>query len=978
MSLTKFNLTRGNTSSSWFSFQRGASTVEPGGALVSPNVPRWGAQKGVAGLWGDVESLDQLSNRDRIAILAAGHDAGTSAGPLLVTLDGSSALRFSWTADLSKVVGRYMYGSTLPSGTQGPDIRSTRSQTSNFTDGVCYVPVTGFACFGTVIVVCCVYRPVLGTWQPVGTAVAWTAEAPDTGTPSGPEFSIFYDDTINSSEVNPAEFRLNTFACTGWYAPGYSGSTGQRPTEVIVPFVDYQNAPRQDVNTSPMPNGGRAYWFKLKRDNSGKYIPVTHVESGVTIPSIGVLDLPANAFWQPGDFSHPPVRARYMHIHAAGVTEYADGKWQVVVASGDEANSMIRVIVNNTADSEFYKPSNWTVINNWHGTIDTSLRIPPNAGTGSPLQDNGNAGNQFVGVGPGPTAGTLLLGGDAVGDGSWILTPGSMTSSSTPAHETLIGSAGARMNRPASFHMRADRADTLPRLVAVDETRSIVYDGPSTIGTLERAKLNDFAFSWQSGLKGTWGFVPQTGYQQNYFVIGEYIYLASEPDVYLVNSIIRRKLPPIIAGEPLQVGPGGRQWLVNSPITYDYTNNPAATMVIPCVRSTSGLWQQMDIGGNPVGALDPQPPVLANAVFRITKVRTHPATHLCYLGPTRDSASQPGVLPTGQALGLGLRAWVRSNSARQSDSPQRNYASPKRSCSVGELTLAWDSGIVVPGGPPYYVSLGDYSIVNDVGTWRCVLEPFQGAVRWDSGSQSIEQFFLRSAPPPDDADTDIYLAIGEFCQFGGETSSAAGVDVFGYPLPARTAGTSSYLVSPPELAAIEHTLTSSFTVLFAGIAPEDSWDQYSPSATGGIPTIPLLTIRTSDGEHFLTISAKPGGDNGTAFVASYQLTTQSGGPSASVDSFPFLRGRALLGAITYDPNDDVARVYLCHNGRYLGQTKLIGLKWKDAIMKQIRFGEVRSTSIARVGTFQWMGVAIDTSAIDEVDIIKYFQNLGFL
>ncbi len=985
MALTKYDLTRGNTSSTWFTFARAVATAEPTGDLVAVNVPRWGFPKSIAGLWGEEEALDELGGRDRIKILAGGYDSttGASPNPLIVTQEaGNRKLRFSWAPDMSKVVGRVFYGCSSLSGAvpiSGPDIRSLRSATGNRNDNSCFIPQTGVVCFGTIIVICAKHEFIGGAWIPTGTAVAVSTESLSVSVSEGPEFTIFYDDTVNSSPINSREPRLNTWACTGWYCPWYSGDLDERPEEVIIPFVDYQSAPGSTA--TPIAEGGRAYWFKLKLSSTtGKYEPVQASGGG---PAMAVLELPATGLWDP-PFGATGARPRYMHIHAAGVTEYGEeenGKWQVVVASGDEANSMIRVIVNDTSDTGFHIPSNWTVIDNWHGTIDTAIRTPPTAGGGTALDNNGNAGNQFVGVGPGPTPGTLLLGGDAVGEGSWILTPGSSTTS-TPSHETFIGSAGARVTRPASFHIRADRADLEARTILMDETRSIVYNGQiPTNGDAslnKRLALNDYAFSWESGAQGSWGFVPQTGYEQNAFVIGDYIYLATIR-ISGSNSIVRRELPVIVTGEPLQIGPGGRQWLIDDPRIYQFENATVAK-VVPCTQDSGGIWYEMPMTGSALSALDPQPPVKANAVFRVTKVRTVPATRICYFGPTLRDSSSDGALPTGQTLPLGLRMWIRSNSARQADTPQCNYPSPKRSCSSGPLWLAWDAG----SSAGNYVALGDYSIVGDTARWQCLTEPFRGSIN----SNSEEKFVLRSGPygagAASDADTDIYLAFSEFCQFGTEdsTNGYAAVDTFGYPLPAATytSPVSILTVYPPEKAVIDHTFPASFTLFFAGIMPEDSWDQYTRSASDGIPTLPLLTIQSGDAAKFLTINAHPGSENSghTDFVASYSITSQSGGPTETLDSTPFLRGRGLIGAVSYDESDDTARIYLCHNGRYIGEAKLVDIGWTSVDMKKIRFGNHVSTDLARVGTFQWLGIAVDTELLDEEAVLEKFRTLEFL
>ena len=218
MTLTKYSLSRWTTQRGWFSFARNVATRCPNGVAVAADVSRWSFERNLAGLWGDEEALESLSSLSNADILAAGYDSGTGSNcfPLLVA-QSASTLRFNWGASLENTVFRTMYNRYGLVGSThiniGPDIRSA---TGDVQDDVCYVPKTGVICFGTMVIICEVFRFAAATWSPVGTAIAYSLDGLNTSI--APQFTIYYDDS-EASPISLNEPRINTWSCTNWYCP---------------------------------------------------------------------------------------------------------------------------------------------------------------------------------------------------------------------------------------------------------------------------------------------------------------------------------------------------------------------------------------------------------------------------------------------------------------------------------------------------------------------------------------------------------------------------------------------------------------------------------------------------------------------------------------------------------------------------------------------------------------------------------------
>jgi hypothetical protein len=433
-----------------------------------------------------------------------------------------------------------------------------------------------------------------------------------------------------------------------------------------------------------LPAGGRFFWFKLKRDGAGVYQPL-FINSQ---PVVAQYTLDANVYGA----ASPPA---YQHFHSAGIMRHGEDKYAVVGAVGDQyCSSNIRIIVNDVSDSGFANPANWSVKVNSYGTIDSAMTDATlNNGFGGPtnpppaaVNANSNSGNQFVGAAPGPEKDSLLVGGDAGSDGGHVLRYPSTTLADPPTHEIVLSSVNYEISRPLYFSARTDEPHKKVRTVVMSRVsdRRFKFDQPGGLDT--------FGLSYSSGEAGSWCDVPMrdyvgsttVAYSENVFVIKDYIYLI-EQTAQGSTRVVRRKLPARVQGQPLLIGPGGAQWLVDNPETANVGSGVQA-----CVQS-SGQWLTRNMNGTNGAALSPQPPTMTKAVYRMTALRSGTRNLLSVFpavpagnNPTQKmSASQPYTNI------YSMRTWMLANSAKATDSPQRAAG---RSASAAAFDIGWFGG----------------------------------------------------------------------------------------------------------------------------------------------------------------------------------------------------------------------------------------------------------------------------------------------
>ena len=1036
--ISRFDLTSPQCEN-WFRFDRDVATVDPQGAGVSADSPRFRSTRAISGVWGDPQVVsDQLVGadiNDDVTILAAGRDRDWMGSAVLVVLSHNGR-QFAVstqqgnsfrTSPRNLLTIRAAPGITSPALAVG-DIRTNLVDAGGGTaiDQVCYEPATGSVCFGTIVVLCREYRyaPADG-WKVVGFAIFYSTDY-------GANFVKYFDDAaVSGNRRQIGKSRIASWSLQGWFCPYHNCRPGTdrhhchedhdddcdldtRPDEAVMTFTDYRYAPNDpdcaDPDPNDLPAGGRAGFFKLKPDNSGVYVPL----SVNSVPAVGIFEINANSFLDPTHYTAQQCangvvrksQVNYMHFHSLGVTEFSAGNpetrpWQLLLGVGDTvASSAIRIIVADSRDNAYWKQQvgttqNWTVQYNWHGSIDSAM-----LSSTRPTQraSDSNTGFGFVGCAPGPERGTLLLGQDAIGEAGMMARP-STTLSTEKTLSPLFPSGGPSFESALMFNFHTDAPHLQLRTVVCDRRLS-VSSSPFLPQTLPG--LDTVAFSRSSGAPGTWGEMPlmpilpdrTDSYKDNVFVVGNFVYLV-QADIYRSSGlpaysqrVVRRKLPTVIpAISLLQVGPGGTQLLREAPAKRYETGlgiRPSTTSENTPAAGAGRNWKSVTLDGSPPANLPIQPPMASGFLARLARPRTllptaaeSEQTQFGYLFPTnRGSGPLSSYFSTYGERWLTFRAWVL-NSSRSNDSPQRLGAMP-RAESEANLELNF-SGHGIPVG----------SVVGN-DTWYCVVGSAKVAVG-GPGDRNVE--FLQIKPstrrrsdgsasgvfdPQLLTDTDCYFGLSELVE---------GDQEIGYPLPscADRAG----VTYPPERVDVALSRTQQvnasgdFTFYFAGTVPEDSWDTTPlPAGTTNVTRFPLVTLVTEDDDDaWITVSASPRYVPGTNPILPSLMvdvgTRNHAGVSGSLGPAAWIRGRSLIGVMVYDASEQKLRVSAALSGQRLPDLELhADLRGKT--FKYIRFGDRQSGTDRKVGAFQWAGVAVQGDAIGRSHVSRALRTLYFV
>jgi hypothetical protein len=955
-----FRLTQGSpafTNPNVWSLSRPVETSTPLGERVGVDEPRFGHSWGLTGLPGEEESVDATIGPGAV-ILNAGVDRD-GLTPLLMVYD-----------QVRRELRLYREQPAGGNGSSIPLLRTITCPTdpqglgagdvlSNAFDGcpvgtIAFEPANAVIIHGTIVLLCRVRRKVAavpGTWNLEGVGIVYSTDL-------GSTWIRYWDDTNDPRDINRA--RVSGWEMTNYYAPFHAANSPL--LRAVIPFCDYRLA-----GTDPIATGGRACWFELTRATiTDPFIPRWSGAPGASEPRMAVYTLDITT-----------SDDQYCHFHSCGITEYTPTSgpsgWQVIIGVGDGlAASMIRIIITDTDRYWESRENNgtpkWQVKVNWHGTIDSAAVNPTlNNGFGGPglgaiRARDSNTGNQFVGIGPGPDPGTLLIGADAVGEGIWILEPGH-TPSSKPRHTTAVSDAGTIV-KSNCFFLRVPAPERSPRLVACDMIKSFYRAGLQ----LPRG-IDGVWISYDSGNPGTFGWISSEGYTQRYAVAGAHIYFANSSG----TRIVRRSLPPMIVGRPLAIGPGGGQWLRDDPLRLFVTG----TQMQRCPRDAAGFWLiPAADGSGTLGRITPQPPTGVDAVYRVSKTREQGSGLVGYITPSATSPprEQPAALspfrrgdhPADPGPGervMRTRWWMLNASGVVPDSAQEAAG---RSASIAFTRIFYDAG------PGAVAQLGSSeSASND--RWEAVVRTTV------MPTNAAEKFALAMGNANDPGDGDFFIAWSDFAEGHGS---------FGYPMPADPCDCPTQdgplwhtpVVGPTrwpdERAAIKlgTTLQGSWTLLAAGVMPDDSWDQYSGHDPNGEP-YRIFSITDAQGQRSVTIAPSPLMTFDRQSTLDVLWRNDAGGGEARMATGPlaYLRGRPLLFAIVCRP--DGLRVYAASGG----VTTTPAFSATGAVapipFTQVRFG---GGDFARVDAFQWFGLRALPAALTESEAIEQFRTLAFL
>lgn len=621
-----------------------------------------------------------------------------------------------------------------------------------------------------------------------------------------------------------------------------------------------------------------------------------------------------------------------------------------------------------------------------------------------------SSGNQFVACGPGPAANEVILGGDAV-----LGTVDIVNATATRCrHQTVWGGhsderelADATVTSP-SFQRWGDQRLFLATLWCDAPEKSTrvmvgVLQRANQIATVDPVNVDAFIISRDSGRKGTWA-VMQWPNQADYPVGSVGLHCANE---YLyattASAIVRYKLPGVVAGRALEIGPGQTNYLLEQfggPLGGYDSDTPDNFIKCPKV---GGLFQRVAISGDgsgqapgtALGALDPQPPIQhdpsnANSgnVYRVVGRRLKtgvagplPATNNVMANfpifTKRGSLESEftGTLGWGAAF-TGWFKW-RLFVLNATDQAESFAIASGRSPCVGLVPFRWEAY----GGtnPLPYTGPSFIQASNDM--WHAVRSQRLHTAAWNANSGSAVLISALTGANKDKEDNDHYIAF--------DSVSMGNAD-YGYPQPrAASGGTANNVAivpaaNPNEVAKITSLGLgggSSFTLILTGKVAEHCWDHFTFRDVTNIDW-PIVTLYADDNT-CLTVAPSPytttssGSPSYTINrTAALRSTIRSSGADTIKDmnDATFLANEGLIVVIRFDAATNVITIDAVNGGRRLTTQTSTQAAWAGITFNELRFSN-RDQSV--VNSFDWFNLWMENRLLTDVQVNSELNSLDF-
>lgn len=932
------------------SFSRPVQTVDPLGISVSENVPRFGHATSIAGIPVAPENIDATLaagstlmhvgvDRDGLTGVAVVHEATTRTIKVYRESTNGNSVRLKLIRNIVLQTDAGI-GSGDLLGTLGPN---------SPVGSMCHEPITMLVIHGTLVALCRIIRK-LGDrqWETQAIALLYSINL-------GKSWVKYWSDL--DSPRNLGKPRLAGWEMENYYTPYVVD--GKPPLEVVVPFADYRHA------GIPNPSmGGRVGWFKMTRSNrSDPLIPLWGAGGpGSNDHRMACFTLDTN-----------PADLRYCHIHAAGVCEYTPpGQkpgWQILAAVGDGvASSILRILVKDP--SQYWLSTlpngtqNWTIQPNFHGQADTAVINPLTAGPGTGEHQNfdTNTGMQFVGCGPGYDPGTLILGTDATSEGVLQLDPGHAVDSK-PNLRSLATNFGS-ISKSNCFYVRVDSPEKPTRTVTCGMKVS-PYAGSRSI----RGNVDVIWYSRNSGRPGSWACISYAGIDERYSLFNNSVYALITGG----TKFIRIPLPPTRSGRPFLIGPGGSQWLRDDPTRL----NISGLQVLRCPRDPQGRWLYPSADGSTtLGIIDPQPPVMVDAVFRVRKKledsaglmltvsgsQTNPRTGSQLLESARLDPL-PTDPPADPPRPMWLRSFIRNTPVNLDLSSYDNNRNP----TSFDISVAFD-------GASRPIS-DSYLAAQD--RWQALVSTVHSSV----GSGEWFSFICRSRIKS--SDTDGIIAFSEFL-----SDSFRGP---GYPLPPDQPecwpepppnfpgwGCFPHATEyPDEIAQLGALgLSGSWTLLLAGMCADDAWDQFTlPDPTDKSHALfTLLTAQPQGARLTLRANTRLGPSTDPGLALCYQMAPAATELRRMITPITFFRNRPLLIALTCNPTLQRLGLTAASSGN-IYPTLYANTPLSTDTFQTLAFSGPEGQGT--VSAFQWLALKTESRVLSEAEILTQFQTLGF-
>ncbi len=938
-------------SSGRLSFTRPVPTADPLGARIAENIPRFGRPTTFTGVLTTPETIDS-SLAAGSTLLHVGLDRDGLTPVAVVTEPSTRSIKIyreSFSGNVPRL--KLVRHTVLPTdtGIGSGDLLGTLTPNSPI-GSLCFDPTTMLVVHGTLVALCRVSRKIAtGQWQIQGIGLCYSTNL-------GKSWVKYWTDLDSPRDLG--RLRLAGWEMTNYYTPYVAD--GKSPLEVFIPFSDYRTAGLPNPST-----GGRIAWFKMSRTSrTDSLVPLWGPGGpGTNDHRMACFTLDSN-----------PADLRYCHVHAVGVCEYTPpGKkpgLQILAGVGDGAvSSILRILVKDPA--QYWLSTlpggtpNWSIQPNFHGRADTAVIDPVTAGPGVGEHQNLDqvTGLQFVGCGPGYDPGTLILGSDAVGEGVVLLQPGNAPDSK-PQIQSLATDFGS-ITKSNCFYVRVDRPERPTRTVACGMKIT-----PYANGRPIRGPVDLIWFSRESGRPGTWGCISYENIEERYSLLNDSIYALSNGG----TKFVKISLPPTRAGRPLLIGPGGSQWLRDDPTRL----NVSGLQVQRCPRDTQGRWLYPSADGSTtLGVIDPQPPVMVDAVFRVRKKledanggmmltvsgsQTHPRTGSQLLESARLDPL-PGDPPSDPPRPMWLRAFFRNTPV---DLDLASYDANRNPTSF-DVTTSFDG---VPRGiaDMYLVAQDRWQAVN------CAVHSSVGTGEWFS-------FICRSRTASSDSD-----GIIAFSEFLSDTYRGPG-----YPLPPDQPecwpepppdfpGWGCFPRAtdfPDELAQINALgLNGNWTLLLAGMCADDSWDQFTltdPTDNAHV-LFSLLTAQSEGARITLRATTRVDASANVGLTLCYQAAAKATELRRILSPVSFHRNRPVLLALTC--NSSLRRLTLtaAASGNILPPLVVSTPIATEAFAKLSFSGP---DGQGTVSAFQWLAMKTESRVLSDAEILSQFQTLGF-
>jgi len=862
-----------------WSFERASASIDIDGSVVAPDWPRYAPKTLLCGAPSVTTISGTTSPILGIHVFSAGvlSDNTTPAWIIYNVTQGKFQVH---VGSVNGAVYSYNVNGTASKGNT-PDLLK---ESIDVNPNEAWTPRSGTICHGFAIALCNVStKNADGLWHldRVGIAVCNLANL------SGPK-NLWWRRHAVSDRLNDKNDNNYLFG-SAWALPRWwvRERDGQPPTEFWITGVDYRAFPAKD--------GGMYFVMPVRR-------------SGQT-SSDWVAD---KVFELPGRFARP--NQNVTHAHAAGLCGYGAQGLLVLGSRGDslynncnytwtlDDASDYRAGATVRADSYewYWGGANWAgpkMVNGFVGasTDPVQLRRP---------------GNQWIGIAPGPTDRTFVVGGDEVHEPLFV-TP---DMSSNPDEldyrctyeiaRTMIvptqSEGNAMPGRYLSFHVQTSHPNST-------DAPYVAQLAPSQFDT-EHVYNQRVIYSPDGE---NWGQMwAHRENEQTRPVIGAdgkvWVGSAGQSTGLGVRST---PIPATKLVRPLVVEPGG----TNVVSTFSSSGDPAPGVTIMPVSLPDGH--------------STKPPANGPA-FLVINAPTSNSSAVSYLGSIVLAPSVPSN--TGV---MAFRIWVR-NALSNEQSVAGSLALKLRLRST-DANGTFGSTKVSGYAPQIEVpSSGDWvpiTLLTNVAGW---------------GSQSTNPWIELLIGTGSTANPCSFLVVLESVNQGSTPM---------YPTEAGSTGAG-------EQSSIGFAASQSgdLTAMVAAMEPWNSWGTFTLQSADR----PLFSLVSEDGSRAAVVSADPAGTS--LKLKAWVNGTYDDGNVATISSIYWMQGSPILCGVTYQGSTGVVKLRGSVGGTEIGAAQIVlpGLETADRLVFGDPTGEVITPLYVfggKLDSSEWSAASVDAT-----------------